>query len=72
LIALFFKESGWCGSWRRLLRRLWLAEDKLERQKIVIELEEVKAQPGGWKRICEEWTSQLDWGAPKIINRRSL
>ena len=49
--------------------RRMLAEDKLETQEIVIEPEEVKAQPGGWKRISEERTSQLDWIAPKIIKR---
>src|ERR1700733_13507031 len=49
--------------------RRMLAEDKLETQEIVIEPEEVKAQPEGWKRISEERTSQLDWVAPKIIKR---
>jgi transposase len=46
-----------------------LAEDKLERQEIVMEPEEVQAQPDGWKKISEERTSQLDWVAPKIIKR---
>jgi transposase len=46
-----------------------LAEDKLEAHEIVIEPEEVKAQPDGWKKISEERTSQLDWVAPKIIKR---
>ena len=46
-----------------------LAEDKLETHEIVIEPEEVKAQPDGWKKISEERTSQLDWVAPKIIKR---
>jgi transposase len=49
--------------------RRMLAEDKLETQEIVIEPEEVKAQPDGWKKISEERTSQLDWIAPKIIKR---
>jgi transposase len=49
--------------------RRMLAEDKLETQEIVIEPEEVKAQPVGWQRISEERTSQLDWVAPKIIKR---
>jgi transposase len=49
--------------------RRMLAEDKLETQEIVIEPEEVQAQPGGWKKISEERTSQLDWVAPKIIKR---
>jgi transposase len=49
--------------------RRMLAEDKLETQEIVIEPEEVKAQPDGWKKISEERTSQLDWVAPKIIKR---
>ena len=49
--------------------RRMLAEDKLETQEIVIEPEEVKAQPDGWKKISEERTSQLDWVAPKIIRR---
>jgi len=46
-----------------------LAEDKLETYEIVIEPEEVQAQPEGWKWISEERTSQLDWVAPKIIKR---
>lgn len=49
--------------------RRMLAEDKLETQEIVIEPEEVQAQPEGWKKISEERTSQLDWVAPKIIKR---
>jgi transposase len=49
--------------------RRMLAEDKLETQEIVIEPEEVQAQPEGWKKISEECTSQLDWVAPKIIKR---
>jgi transposase len=49
--------------------RRMLAEDKLETQEIVIEPEEVKSQPEGWKKISEERTSQLDWVAPKIIRR---
>lgn len=50
------------------VRRL-LAEDKLETQEIVLEPEEVQAQPEGWQKISEERTSQLDWVAPKIIKR---
>jgi hypothetical protein len=46
--------------------RRMLAEDKLETYEIVIEPEEVQAQPEGWKWISEERTSQLDWVAPKI------
>ncbi len=46
-----------------------LAEDRLETQEIVIQPEEVKAQPEGWKQISEERTSQLEWIAPKIIKR---
>jgi len=49
--------------------RRMLAEDKLETQEIVIEPEEVKVQPEGWKKISEERTNQLDWVAPKIIKR---
>jgi transposase len=49
--------------------RRMLAEDKLETHEIVIEPEEVQAQPDGWKQISEERTSQLDWVAPKIIKR---
>src|SRR5208283_4607783 len=49
--------------------RRMLAEDKLETHEIVIEPEEVKAQPDGWKKISEERTRQLDWVAPKIIKR---
>jgi len=46
-----------------------LAEDKLETQEIVIEPDEVLAQPEGWTKISEERTSQLDWVAPRIIKR---
>jgi transposase len=46
-----------------------LAEDKLEIQEIVIEPQEVQAQPEGWRKISEERTTQLDWVAPKIIKR---
>jgi transposase len=46
-----------------------LAEDRLETQEVVIEPEEVQAQPEGWKKISEERTTQLDWVAPKIIKR---
>jgi len=49
--------------------RRMLAEDRLETHEIVIESEEVKAQPDGWKKISKERTSQLDWVAPKIIKR---
>jgi transposase len=49
--------------------RRMLAEDKLETYEVVIEPEEVKAQPEGWKKISEERTQQLDWVAPKIIKR---
>ena len=49
--------------------RRMLAENKLETYQIVIEPEEVQAQPEGWKKIGEERTSQLDWVAPKIIKR---
>jgi transposase len=46
-----------------------MAEDRLETQEIVIEPEEVQAQPQGWRKISEERTTQLDWVAPKIIKR---
>ena len=49
--------------------RRMLTEDKLETHETVIEPEEVKARPEGWKKISEERTSQLDWVAPKIIKR---
>jgi transposase len=49
--------------------RRMLTEDKLETHEIVIEPEEILAQPEGWKKISEERTSQLDWVAPKIIKR---
>jgi len=38
--------------------RRMLAEDKLETHEILIEPEEVKAQPDGWKKISQERTSQ--------------
>jgi transposase len=49
--------------------RRMLVEDKLETHEIVIEPEEIQAQPEGWRKISEERTSQLDWVAPKIIKR---
>ena len=49
--------------------RRMLAEEKLETHEIVIEPEEVQAQPEGWKKISEERTEQLDWVAAKIIKR---
>jgi len=49
--------------------RRMLGEDKLETHEIVIEPEEVQAQPDGWKKISEERTEQLDWVAPRIIKR---
>jgi transposase len=49
-----------------------LSEDKLETQEVVIEPEEVKAQPEGWKKISEERTTQLEWVAPKIIKRVTI
>jgi len=49
--------------------RRMLAEDKLETYETVIEPEEVKGHPEGWKKISEERTSLLDWVAPKIIKR---
>jgi transposase len=49
--------------------RRMLIEDKMETYEIVIEPEEVQAQPEGWKKISEERTSQLDWVAAKIIKR---
>jgi transposase len=49
--------------------RRMLAEDKLETHEVVIEPEEVKTHPDGWKKISEERTSQLDWVAAKIIKR---
>jgi transposase len=49
--------------------RRMLADDKLETHEIVIEPEEVQAQPEGWKKISEERTAQLDWVAAKIIKR---
>jgi len=46
-----------------------LAEDRLEKQKIVIEPEEVRAQLQRRKKISEERTTQLVWVVPKIIKR---
>jgi regulator of replication initiation timing len=46
-----------------------LCEDKLETEQIVIEPEEVKARPEGWKKISQERTTQLDWVSPRIIKR---
>jgi transposase len=44
-----------------------LSEDKLETKEVVLEPEEVKAQPEGWKQISEERTEQLEWVPPRII-----
>ena len=44
-----------------------LSEDKLETKEVVLEPEEVKAQPEGWNKISEERTEQLEWVAPRII-----
>lgn len=49
-----------------------LSEDQLETQEIVIEPEEVKAQPEGWTKISEERTTQLEWVAPRIIRRVTI
>jgi transposase len=72
VISLPTPESKPAGTSRQgtphPVRRM-LAEDKLETHEIVIEPPEVQAQPGGWKKISEERTSQLDWVAPKIIKR---
>ncbi|MGD0059410.1 MAG: hypothetical protein ABSD58_08335 [Verrucomicrobiia bacterium] len=48
-----------------------LTEDKLETYEIVIEPEEVQAQPEGWKKISEDRTSQLDWVAPRSSSESS-
>jgi len=46
-----------------------LSEDKLETVRVVLEPEEVKADPEGWKQISEEVTSQLEWVPPRIIKQ---
>jgi transposase len=56
-------RSGTSHPGRRMLA------EYMETQEIVIEPQEVQAQPEGWKKISEERTSQLDWVAPKIIKR---
>ena len=49
--------------------RRMLVEDQLETHEMVIEPAEVLARPEGWTKLSEERTSQLDWIAPKIIQR---
>lgn len=44
-----------------------LSEDKLETKEVVLEPEEIQAQPQGWKKISEERTEQLEWVPPRII-----
>jgi len=46
-----------------------LAEDKLETREVVIEPEEVKAQPEGWRKISEEITTVLDWEPGKFFRQ---
>jgi len=46
-----------------------LAEDKLETRQVVIEPEEVKAQPEGWRKISEEKTTLLDWEPGKLFKQ---
>ena len=72
VIALPTPESQTTAVTRRgaehPVRRI-LTEDRLETFEMVIEPEEVQANPTGWRKISEERTSQLDWVAPKIIKR---
>lgn len=46
-----------------------LADEKLETRETVIEPEEVKAQPEGWRKISEERTTLLDWEPGKFFKQ---
>ncbi|HEV2210264.1 MAG TPA: IS66 family transposase [Verrucomicrobiae bacterium] len=46
-----------------------LDSDKLETRETVIEPEEVKAQPEGWRKISEERTTLLDYEPGKLIKQ---
>jgi len=41
----------------------------LETERVVLEPEEVKQQPAGWRRLGEEVTEELDWQPAKFIKR---
>jgi transposase len=41
----------------------------LETERVVLEPEEVKQQPAGWRRLGEEVTEELDWKPAKFIKR---
>lgn len=44
-----------------------LDDDRLEQRETVLEPEEVKADPTGWKRVSEERTAQLDYQPGKLF-----
>jgi transposase/regulator of replication initiation timing len=46
-----------------------LAQDTLETRETVIEPEEVKAQPEGWRKLSEERTTLLDWEPGKFFKQ---
>lgn len=46
-----------------------LSEDKLETVEIVLEPEQVKAEPQGWTKISEERTTLLDWAPGKFFRQ---
>src|SRR5487761_2078495 len=41
----------------------------LETERVVLEPEEVKQQPAGWRKLGEEVTEELDWKPAKFIQR---
>jgi transposase len=41
----------------------------LETERVVLEPEEVRQQPEGWRRLGEEVTEELDWKPAKFIKR---
>jgi transposase len=41
----------------------------LETERVVLEPEEVRQQPGGWRKLGEEVTEELDWKPAKFIKR---
>ena len=41
----------------------------LETERVVLEPEEVKQQPEGWRKLGEEVTEELDWKPAKFIKR---
>jgi transposase len=41
----------------------------LETERVVLEPDEVRQQPEGWRKLCEEVTEELDWKPAQFIKR---